>query len=152
MNKNNLYKSEAQKLQRVAVFSVGILDVELLLALLNLDMNFCAVNLVIWRVFYNECDLMLISGRTDFCADAMHGLLAAIITGKRCTAALKEKFGSISAFYRYLSIWLFAYFSAAVFGAIGAGCVAVPSTSCYVLDNTSHIYDFVSFIMLYMFQ
>ncbi|GER49025.1 hypothetical protein STAS_26240 [Striga asiatica] len=35
-----------------------------------------------------------------------------------------------------------AVISAAVFGAFGAGSVAVPSTSCYAVDNTSHIHDF----------
>ncbi|XP_042025902.1 uncharacterized protein LOC121772755 isoform X2 [Salvia splendens] len=34
--------------------------------------------------------------------------------------------------------------TAAIFGVIGAGCIAVPSTNCYVFDNTSHIYDFSS--------
>ncbi|XP_042025899.1 uncharacterized protein LOC121772755 isoform X1 [Salvia splendens] len=56
---------------------------------------------------------MLISDRIDFSVDAMHGLLATVIT-------------------------------AAIFGVIGAGCIAVPSTNCYVFDNTSHIYDFSS--------
>ncbi|XP_042021663.1 uncharacterized protein LOC121769061 [Salvia splendens] len=39
---------------------------------------------------------------------------------------------------------LAAVLTAAIFGAIGAGCVVVPSTNCYVFDNTSHIYDFSS--------
>ena len=96
---------------------------------------------------------MLISDRIDFSVDAMHGLLATVITGKRCTAALKSKLGSI--FFLFINTCTFDFvhnFSAAIFGAIGAGCVAVPSTNCYVFDNTSHIYDFVSFILLYMFR
>ncbi|KAL3629637.1 hypothetical protein CASFOL_026859 [Castilleja foliolosa] len=35
-----------------------------------------------------------------------------------------------------------AVISAVIFGAIVAGSVALPSTSCYALDNTSHIHDF----------
>ncbi|KAI3451001.1 hypothetical protein Pfo_007666 [Paulownia fortunei] len=42
--------------------------------------------------------------------------------------------------------FLVAIISAVIFGALGAGSVAVPSTSCYTLDNTSHIHDFSNLV------
>ncbi|KAL6583451.1 hypothetical protein OROMI_005529 [Orobanche minor] len=39
-----------------------------------------------------------------------------------------------------------AVISAVVLGAFGGGSVVVPSTSCYALDNTSHIHDFSNLI------
>ncbi|KAK6150624.1 hypothetical protein DH2020_015556 [Rehmannia glutinosa] len=42
--------------------------------------------------------------------------------------------------------FLVAVISAVIFGTLGAGSVAVPSTSCYALDNTSHIHDFSNLI------
>ncbi|KAL3818789.1 hypothetical protein ACJIZ3_004694 [Penstemon smallii] len=43
-------------------------------------------------------------------------------------------------------ILIISVIAAIVFHAAGAGSVAVPSTSCYALDNTSHIHDFSNLI------
>ena len=40
------------------------------------------------------------------------------------------------------------FVSALVLQALGAASVVVPSSNCYVLDNSSHIVDFVSYIVI----
>ncbi|KAM7516199.1 hypothetical protein LguiA_005782 [Lonicera macranthoides] len=45
-----------------------------------------------------------------------------------------------------LSHLFLAIVTAVLYQALGATSVAVPHTSCYVLDNSSHIYDFSSWI------
>ncbi|KAL0378291.1 UNVERIFIED_CONTAM: hypothetical protein Sradi_3134600 [Sesamum radiatum] len=64
------------------------------------------------RKFYFVNELMLILGRRNFGADAMHGFFLATVV------------------------------AAVVFHALGAASVVVPSTSCYALDNDSRIRDF----------
>nr|GMC62666.1 G-protein coupled receptor [Ipomoea batatas]GMC66178.1 G-protein coupled receptor [Ipomoea batatas] len=44
-------------------------------------------------------------------------------------------------------IHLIYEFAAVLLRALGAASVVVPSTGCYVLDNSSYIYDFVSYVM-----
>ncbi|KAL8477815.1 hypothetical protein ACS0TY_029928 [Phlomoides rotata] len=42
--------------------------------------------------------------------------------------------------------FLVAVIAAAIFGALGACSVVLPSTGCYALGNTSHIYDFSNLV------